>query len=362
MKHISLKQWARSEWGSVLLIAGLSLAFLFGIAGAGYDLGRQQLVRQKIQQACDAAALAAASMPDSTTPVDRQTMALRYFALNYPDTYMGVPRSSLMPTVTVNANDVRVFLGTPASIATSFVSNLGITALDATGSSQVQINKTANKIDLILVMDNSGSMAADDAGSSAGGPTRLGALLHSADYVSRLLLNSGARNNYIATVRWTDILAGYSDFDNSYPHVRSVLSTMSAFGGTNSTIGLSKARQMARSFRDGSVRAVILLTDGSNNIPSLENPASLQICNDLKAPTNLGGPGALVYTIAFGADAANSPDVITPFLSACATGGTPLGTPQTNLGTYFFLAPDAASLQAAFNEIAGNLQRIRIVN
>ena len=167
MKRSLLKKFFSAESGSVLLLVGLSILFLFGIAGAGYDLGHQQLVRQKIQQACDASALAAATLPLSATTAQRQAMGLRYFALNYPISYLGVARPT--PTVTPTPdNSVSVDVAT-IDIPTNFVSNLGISTLPAKGYSKVSIAVSgASDFDVVMVVDESGSECKDIATGNDG--------------------------------------------------------------------------------------------------------------------------------------------------------------------------------------------------
>ncbi len=147
--------------GGILILFGLSIIFLVGIAGAGYDLGHQQLVRQKLQQATDAAALAASSMlpnPNDPTDKERTAMAQRFFELNYPKEYFGVKRPEAK--VSIGANDVTVAAEVP--IETSFVANFGIETLPAHGFTKAQFKKGASKIDLIIAMDSSESMGIQD--------------------------------------------------------------------------------------------------------------------------------------------------------------------------------------------------------
>ena len=156
MKPNFFKKFFGAESGSILMLVGLSILFLFGIAGAGYDLGHQQLVRQKLQQACDASALAASNLPLTATNAQRQAVGLRYFALNYPASYLGVTRPT--PTVTTTPdNSVSVSVAA-IDIPTNFVSNLGISTLPAKGYSKVSIATSgASDYDVVMVVDESGS-------------------------------------------------------------------------------------------------------------------------------------------------------------------------------------------------------------
>lgn len=412
----SLRAFLRDTKGSVLLITGLAFLFLVAIAGAGYDLGRQQLVRQRIQQASDAGALAAAGRDQTTTNADRYATANAIYSLNYPSTYFGIARP--VPSINV-VTGINVSVTGNTTVPTSFVNNIGFTTLPAKGLSIAQIKNEYNKVDVILVMDNSGSMRAQDIGASSylngnfpavtaactaqysdstvnnwiltnyfpsplyrnalvaacaspstysgsfgmygytlfgiQGPSRLNALRYSADTLAQGLMSPNPHDNRIATVKWDNFLIGYTGFSNDYTTVRNDLLNMYASLDTMSSKGLQKAIDLGTAgFRSDAVHAIILMTDGYNNPPS-DNVTSLALCNTLKAQ-----PRTLVYTIAFGPTATSDP-AVSQFLSDCATPPNGTGTPKPNENLYFFPAANAAQLQAAFDIITGNLQKVRIL-
>ncbi|MFZ4541201.1 MAG: vWA domain-containing protein [Rickettsiales bacterium] len=389
MKKNLIRQFWHDRSANVLMLTGLGFLFLVGIGGAGYDLGRQQLVRQKVQQAADAAALGAASMAPGSTVAQRQGTANAFFNLNYPTTYLGVNR----PTPTVNVASKTVSVEASTTVNTSFVRTFGVKTITTGGRSTVNIRSDFNTIDLILVMDNSGSMKAKDVGgvdtSSATtanvisacietfgasnaawcngpifldatergltGATRLNAVRDAADYAADKLLNPNPNANRIATVMWDDMLHTSSNFAANYPDIRSALQGMFAYGDTNSSIGLQRAIEFMPYARSNAVRAIILLTDGANTQPSnaVANAQSLVKCDALKAM-----PNTVIYTIAFGTEI-NTP-VVRQFLSDCASGDH--GPTEPNLDDYFFITPDASELQAIFDNIVGDLQRVRILN
>ncbi len=141
--------------GNVLMLTGLAILILFAVAGAGVDFGRQQLVRMKLQNASDAAAIAAASLPESTSAEQRRAVALRYYNLNFPSTYLGVVRPT--PNIQVGG---QIIVDASTSFETNFVSNVDVNRLEAQGRTVVdRATQAASIYDVILVMDNSGSMA-----------------------------------------------------------------------------------------------------------------------------------------------------------------------------------------------------------
>jgi hypothetical protein len=321
MKSHSLRLFHRDTGGNVLILAGLGILFLVGIGGAGYDLGRQQLVRQKIQQATDAAALAAASMDFGTPDNVRQNTAQAFFSLNYPQNYLGVARPT--PTASIAGETITVSAGT--TVPTSFVGNFGVSTIAAAGRSRVQFKRLQTVIDVILVMDNSGSMGLrvgpwgqgsydvgignstnasggvrsvcrsgwisyyayfgaflDNAGANAlcnqwegaNGFNRINALRYSAGALADTLMSPNPNNNQMALATWDLIGIRMQGFTNNATAVKNFLGTMYGRGATNSTIGMQQAQNLASGFRSGTAHAVVLMTDGANY---LGNPTSLVI-------------------------------------------------------------------------------------
>jgi hypothetical protein len=323
----------RDRRGSVLILIGLGLVMLIGLAGAGIDLGRQQIVSNKLQSACDAAAIAAGS----ATAGQEIDTAQRYFNLNFPDGYLGVARPT--PTITPGANGISV--AASASVPTLFMRLLGVTTTTAVGSTGTA-GATSNwqKFDVILVMDNSGSMATDDAG---GGQTRLAALKVAAKTMASSLLDPNVAGSRVAGITWNHELIDIIGFQDTNGPVQSFLDGMWAGGGTNSTVGMENAENISDGFNADAVKALVLLTDGVNNDAYL-NVSTIAICSYLKSQA------VVVYTIALGPVATNYPEVAL-FLSDCAT----------DPGK-FFNAPDADSLKNVFDAILTSVKKLRITD
>ena len=328
----SRKNLLRDGRGSVLILVGLGILVLVGLAGAGIDLGRQQIVSSKLQSASDAAAIAAGSAPAGQ---EIQT-AQRYFNLNFPDSYLGVARPT--PTITQTANGTTVAASAP--VPTLFLRLLGVTTTTAAGRTGTESGSTTNtqKFDVILVMDNSGSMAVNDAG---GGQTRIGALKVAAKTLASDLLDPNVTGSRVAGVTWDEFVIDTIGFQNTNGPMQSFLDGMLPHGGTNSAVGMAEAMDMAGAFDPDAVNAVVLLTDGVNNAPSL-NQLTIDICDDFKIL------GVVVYTIALGPVATQYPDVAA-FLTACAS----------DPGK-FYNAPDATTLQNVFDAILTSVKKLRI--
>jgi Flp pilus assembly protein TadG len=365
-----LKQFLCRQEGNVMIITGLMALTLVAVGGASIDLGRQQLVRNKLQQATDAGAVAAATLPDGTTNAVRQAAAERYYALNFPDGYLGVARPA--PSVSISNSSVDVTAN--AVFTPRFVSLLGVNRMTSTGDTGVNrdVTVTASSYDLITVMDVSGSMVTADAG----GVSRIAAQRSAANTIAGSLLNPNTTSSRVASVTWSDAVVNALGFQSTYGPVRSFNDAMNVVAGTNSTVGLQRARTLASGFRSEAVKAVVLITDGFNgaNVAPYStyaiNRASLTECQALK------DTGAVVYTIAFGSDVTgqcytyqcppgkckgsgsitvpknqNDPELCAkPFLQTCAT------SPAN-----YFEAPNPTELNQAFQAILTSIQNMRVV-
>lgn len=401
-----LKRFTKDDRGSVLIMTGLFMLVLLAIGGAGFDLGRQQIVRIKIQQAADAAALAAGSIPytgSSNDTADRTATAQRYFDLNYPETFLNIKRPT--PTITVDPGNTVIVEANVPKIPTVFVRFVGYKNMAAGGASTVLVKKESNEVDILLVMDNSGSMGEwKDVGKTnslnaipnirpicingwinyytslgfnltngeannkcnqyegAKGFTRLNALRYNADKFTDDLFNATGTDIRIALVTWDAIVIDKLDFTKDKKSVKDLLMRMYGRGSTDSTSGLKQAELYATNFRNNASRVIIFMSDGANYpFQDSYNKSSLKICDSLKSMKN-----TQLFSIAFGNKIfGKEPENVMArqFLSDCATGpnGSANPGPAPNEGVHYFSAPDAAKLDAAFQAILVKLQKVRII-
>jgi Flp pilus assembly protein TadG len=316
--------------GNVLMLTGLAFFVIIAIAGAGIDFGRQQLMRIRLQQATDAAALAAANMPVNTPETVREARALRYYQLNMPSSYLGLARPdpviTITDTITVEAD---------RTLATNFISSVNVNQLQATGRTVVQRARDAiTNYDVLLVMDNSGSMSRADVGSGSTTPaanaseatqlgrnycqqlnrvkgqsqqvcpqwyqtwglssveecvsaivancptnaadygvlndTRLNALRFSANRLVDTLMTEDSGNR-VGLVSWSTSLLGTQVLTEDTGIVHDFINRLYAHGATSSNAGLAAAEtQINAAIADDAgnnrVRAIVLLTDGFNTV------------------------------------------------------------------------------------------------
>lgn len=349
-----INKFKNNQNGNIAILTAFVIVILTATLGAGVDFGRAYLVKTKFQQASDMAALAAATITiasDDTVDsikLKRMNTASQYFAFNVPQTYLGLAR----PVVATEVTDsyVKTYINT--SMPTSFLTLLDIKNINIVvgTTSNLALNKK-NTYDVILAMDNSGSMAEDFAGNTKlkpGVQTRLQILQQSATSMATQLLKTGIGNR-MSAITWTTRVEDTQLFTTDYNTYTNFLNRMKASGGTDSTIGMQAAQTMSQYYNKTALRVVILLTDGENsNVNS--NAQTQSICTQFK----MQSPPTLVYTIAVGVSATNN-NTVKNFLSSCAS-----GTAGANLNQYFFVAPSGDQLQTVFSQITSNIQKLRI--
>lgn len=154
----SLRRLIASEQGSALPIVGFALLGLVGATGSAIDMGRVQTVQTKMTNALDAAGLAAGS---TVNTVDATTEVNKYFYANFPRDYLGTHITNL--TVSTSNDNLLLTLDARGEVPTTFMKVLGVNSIEVSAHSEIT---RANKgMELVLVMDTTGSMS-DSAGGS----------------------------------------------------------------------------------------------------------------------------------------------------------------------------------------------------
>ena len=161
----SLGRLARDNKGAALPIIAVSLAVLVLAAGGAIDASRAQLVEAKLSSSLDAAGLAAGS---TINTANHESEANKFFYANYPADYLGSTVTSL--TSNINADNTIITLTATATVPTTLLRLAGIDQF--TVSVESEITRANRGIEIVLVVDNSGSMN----NSAGGGLSRLEAL------------------------------------------------------------------------------------------------------------------------------------------------------------------------------------------
>ena len=183
----------RSQEGSAMPFIALGVFMLTGAAGVAIDMGRLQIVQSRMQNALDATGLAVGSEV-STTNLTSETN--KYFYANFPSGYMGTTITS-GPTATPNSDNSVINLSVSGTVPMTFMQIFGKTSSNVSATSV--ITRQSKGMELVLVMDNTGSMA----NSAGGGVSKISAAKTAAQSLLDILYGT---NNNTSTNLWVGVV------------------------------------------------------------------------------------------------------------------------------------------------------------
>jgi Flp pilus assembly protein TadG len=147
----SIRTFSKDTRGNVAMIFGVSLLPIMISVGVAVDLSRAMVVRERLAQAIDAAALAAGAST-SLSLANQTNHVKNYIAANYNNSQIGA-----LDTLTVaEVNDV-ITVTASAKINTVFLGIIGYNDLSINVSTEVMRNISG--LELVMVLDNTGSMS-----------------------------------------------------------------------------------------------------------------------------------------------------------------------------------------------------------
>jgi Flp pilus assembly protein TadG len=152
------RRFHREEEGVVLILFMLLIVPLIMVIAVGIDLGQALIVKRQLAGGVDAAALAIGTDADQEDQAALEAKALSFVKAHYPDSSIGSLKGA--PVVVRNAvggGRTEVSVSASAEIPTHFIKLGGIDKLTVAVSSQVL--RQDNKLEVVMVLDNSGSMA-----------------------------------------------------------------------------------------------------------------------------------------------------------------------------------------------------------
>lgn len=164
----------RNQGGNVMAMVAAAIIPLAALIGGGLDMSRAYMARARMQQACDAAALAGRrAMTTSSMTTGNITEARKFFDFNFPQrTFDAAP---FTPTIQSKPNETTtVQVSASTTLPTTVMKIFGYTTLplQVTCESRFDIGNT----DVMLVLDTTGSMAYSISDGNGGTTTRLAAL------------------------------------------------------------------------------------------------------------------------------------------------------------------------------------------
>ena len=157
-----IRRFRRDEGGNFLMLFGLALVPLMGVVGVAIDYSRASNTRQALNSAIDSAALMAARDAQKLTDGQIRSRIDAWIRDNLPP---NVKSQFSSAEVTIDRTARTIKIDAKANVPTTISAVLGKTQLPVGTNSQSTWG--TNKIELALVLDNTGSM------SSAGKMTAL---------------------------------------------------------------------------------------------------------------------------------------------------------------------------------------------
>jgi Putative Flp pilus-assembly TadE/G-like len=149
----SLRRLLKDQRGAVMAIVGLAIIPLFAIIGLAIDTGRGYMLKSKLSYAIDAAGLAGGRAFETDL---REDDIMMFFEANFPPGYMSSELAPGHPDIDINDEENTITIEARATIPTYFMSVAGV--YDLTVSARTVIQRTLRGMELVLVMDNTGSM------------------------------------------------------------------------------------------------------------------------------------------------------------------------------------------------------------
>ncbi len=147
------QQWKRFchlEQGVTIPLLAFSMVAITGLVGLAIDTGRMQLVQSKLQFSLDAAGLAAGSTVSTST---LNSEVSKYLNANF-NGYLGATLTGT--SVSVDTTNTVITLSATATLPTTFMNVVGVQSITLTAHSE--ISRAVTGLELVLVLDNTGSM------------------------------------------------------------------------------------------------------------------------------------------------------------------------------------------------------------
>jgi Flp pilus assembly protein TadG len=167
------------ERGAILIKVAITLLPLLTAVGIALDVSRITLAKQKLTDAVDAAGIAVGRHPELDA-AGATTLAQSFVQTYYPSKLYGD-----LLGVTVEATREQVDVIGKARVPMTLLQILGYNSVDITVSSMVL--RQLRKIELVMVLDNSGSMAG----------TRMTALKSSASALVNALFGAETTSSFV---------------------------------------------------------------------------------------------------------------------------------------------------------------------
>jgi Flp pilus assembly protein TadG len=153
----TLRRFARGEGGAIAIYFGLSAIVFIGVAGLAVDAARGYLVKARLSEAIDAAALAGGkALQTANDPSNNKVRAdaLAFFNANFPNGALGA--NVAVPNIVITNNNTVVTVSSSAVIPTTLMRVLGFQNMTMAAAGSVA--RAQSGLDVVFSFDISGSM------------------------------------------------------------------------------------------------------------------------------------------------------------------------------------------------------------
>ncbi len=152
MRTKLLRRLFHARDGGVMVIVAVAAMAVVGATGVAVDMGRSQMVQAKLQNAVDAAGLAAGA---TLNTADITAVATKYINLNFSQGTLGATLGTV--TATLSEDRKIVTVTTSATLDTTLMKVLGRNTV--TVNATTEVTRSNKGLELALVLDTTGSMA-----------------------------------------------------------------------------------------------------------------------------------------------------------------------------------------------------------
>ena len=146
----NMRALMQEERGVTLPLVGLAIFALVGSVGIAVDTGRAQIVQSKLSASLDAAGLAGGA---TVSTINLESEVTKYLNANF-NNYMDATITDL--DVSVSEDNGIITLSAKAQLPTTFMQIFGHESV--TVHAESEITRETKGLELVLVLDNTGSM------------------------------------------------------------------------------------------------------------------------------------------------------------------------------------------------------------
>lgn len=295
-----MKAWLASgqrlrQQGQILILLAISMTVLIGMVGLAIDAGLAYGVKAKLESAVDAATIAGAralaeGSDDNARILAAKQAAKDYFHANFPNPFLGATPEALTDAMIEATHEAsgywKISVTGTATLPVTFLGFTGIPTLTVRASGQ----SIRRDLDIILVLDTSGSLAS---------PTGTFSALKAAAVNFVTKFNAGANGDRVGLVSFAAggvvdvpiVKDGSRGFNKT--QVINAINALNVSGSTASAEGMRLALNEINgvpAVNRSSLRMIVLFSDGApNDVPATFSNGGSPVTGDLYSETSSPG-------------------------------------------------------------------------